>query len=281
MKLIGLMLVRNEDWIVGLSARVALKWCDELVVLNHASTDGTFDILSDLGREEPGRVHIISAGDEKWAEMEHRQRTLEEARRRGASHIAIIDADEVLTANMVRGARDWASVHAPGVVVEFPLYNMRGPSRFHANGIWGTRTVSVAIKESPRLAWTGDRFHCREPLREYNRHAPIAQGFGGILHYWGADERRLRAKHALYKAVERVRWPQKPVSEIDRLYNLWQMNPAWTLREIPEDWRWPELEAKYLRTEPVKELWQEREVRHLVSRHGRDYFSGLDLFGVA
>jgi hypothetical protein len=39
MKLIGLMPVRGEDWILGLSARAALMWCDELVILLHSCTD--------------------------------------------------------------------------------------------------------------------------------------------------------------------------------------------------------------------------------------------------
>ena len=41
MKLICLMPARNEDWIIGLSARAALMWCDELIVMDHASTDRT------------------------------------------------------------------------------------------------------------------------------------------------------------------------------------------------------------------------------------------------
>ena len=56
MNLVAVMPLRNEAWIVGLSARVALKWCDGLVCLLHASTDGTADIIADVAREQRRRA---------------------------------------------------------------------------------------------------------------------------------------------------------------------------------------------------------------------------------
>ena len=93
MKLISTMPVRNEAWVVGLSARVALMWCDELVILNHHSTDSTVEIIAELQRAEPGRVHLISTPDAQWNEMQHREMMLDLARGKGATHIAIVDAE--------------------------------------------------------------------------------------------------------------------------------------------------------------------------------------------
>src|SRR5215475_6624079 len=105
MKLVGLMPFRNESWVLGLSARVALQWCDELVMLDHASTDDSRDIAMQV-MSETKRAVILYEYDTAWHEMRHRQRMLEEARALGATHIAIIDADEVLTANLIRRVRD-------------------------------------------------------------------------------------------------------------------------------------------------------------------------------
>ena len=99
MKLIATMPVRNEAWIIGLSARVALQWCDELCIGNHASTDRTGDILGELQFDFPGRVHVVSYPETVWTEMQHRQTLLEMARIHRATHIAIVDADEILTGN--------------------------------------------------------------------------------------------------------------------------------------------------------------------------------------
>src|SRR5580658_3305586 len=96
------MPVRNEAWVLGLSARVALMWCDELVILLHACTDATSDIVRGLIQEFSERINPIWDRDPTWDEMAHRQTMLESARWCGATHIAIIDADEVLTGNLIQ-----------------------------------------------------------------------------------------------------------------------------------------------------------------------------------
>ena len=68
MKLVCLMPCRNEDWIIGLSARAALMWCDHLVVLDHASTDDTQAIIYDLMGEYPGRI-IYERVEGEWLEI--------------------------------------------------------------------------------------------------------------------------------------------------------------------------------------------------------------------
>src|SRR3954468_875088 len=97
MRLIATLPARNEDWCLGLSVRAALRWCDAVVVLNHASSDRTAKILCDVVAEVGNRLRVIHEPNPEWSEMSHRQRLLDEARSMGATHIAIVDADEVLT----------------------------------------------------------------------------------------------------------------------------------------------------------------------------------------
>ncbi len=289
MKLIATMPVRNEDWILGLSGRVALSWCDEVVFLNHASTDQTVDILAELQHEYPGRVHIISDPDMKWAEMTQRQAMLELARAKGATHIAIVDADEVLTGDLcISAPRAFVSDFVrDGAIMELPGYNLRcSTTRYHANGMWGRRWFSIAFKDHPSLSWNGDRFHHREPMgMALQKYRPIAQGNGGVMHLWGANDRRLRAKHALYKITERIRWPQKPIGEIDRMYS-WAftgMTPDesrnWIYNEVPAAW-WSPYQQWMKHLHLYREPWHEAEARRLVMKYGIESFAGLDLFGV-
>src|SRR3990167_2593871 len=55
MKLIGLMLARNEDWVIGCSLRAALRWCDAVVVALHACIDETQRIVSQISKESNRR----------------------------------------------------------------------------------------------------------------------------------------------------------------------------------------------------------------------------------
>jgi hypothetical protein len=298
MKLIALMPVRNEDWCLGLTARAALMWCDELIMLNHASTDGTTDIVLELRAEHSIRVHWIGVSPPTWNEMEHRQSLLEAARICKATHVAIIDADELLTGNLlcpigavrtIRGAtnhqpliRDYIESTPPGSILQLPGYNLRGSlGRYHANGIWGNRWFSTAFPDDPRLHWAGDNFHQREPLGMPLRdHKPVRQGEGGVLHLWGVNERRLRAKHRLYRVTERIRWPDKPVADIERMYSLYAQpqNGArrWEYAITPPEWLAPYAHLmQYLNVDA--EPWQGAEADRLIAEHGTEYFKGLEV----
>jgi len=287
MKLVAIMPVRNEDWVLGLSARAALMWCDDLVILNHASETQAFFAVSEEFR---GRVPGFTVETPEWQEMRHRQALLEWARDRGATHIAIVDADEILTGNLLHSIRGYVERLAPGQILQLPGYNLRGSiNRYHANGVWGDRIFSFAFKDDKRANWQGDGFHHREPFGFPNSpFMPVPQGQGGILHLWGANERRLIAKHALYKMTERLRWPNKPVMEIDHLYSLAIYPQASVGTRLTCQWRYAETCPTWW--EPYRDLmhylnlgaepWQEAECQRLWLEHGAARFAGLDLFGV-
>lgn len=283
MRLVGMMPCRNEDWVLGTSARVALEWCDALVILNHCSTDGSNGIIAQLLSEYGDRIRLSwCEGD--WVEMEHRQRMLDEARRAGATHLAIVDADEILSANVWQEVRAAAARMQPDQLMQLPGYNLRNNiGQYHANGIWGDRWFSTVFMDSPRLNWAGDRFHHREPMgMALQPYRPIPQGHGGTLHLWGVNERRLKAKHALYKMTETLRWPQKSHAEIDKLYSL-AFDPRldtrfaqhWSYAAVPAGW-FAHSEHLHLNVIP----WQEAECRTLFAEHGADRFADLNLFDV-
>lgn len=290
LKLIAIMPVRNEDWVLGLSARVALMWCDELMILIHASEDRTAAIASGLTCEFPGRCWVSFEQAPEWNEMAHRQHLLADARQRGATHIAIVDADELLAGNLLASIREHVERLSPGYILRLPGYNLRGSlSRYHSNGVWGNRMFSLAFKDDGRANWQGDQFHHREPFGVANvSYEPVRQGLGGVMHLWGADERRLIAKHALYKMTERLRWPSKPAREIDAYYNYAIRESASNGTQFACHWAYAVAPATWW--EPYRDLmaylslsappWQETEARRLWLEHGAQRFIGLDLFNV-
>lgn len=296
MKLVGIMPVRNEDWVLGFTLRVALKWCDEVIVCDHWSTDGSRQIMESLG----SRVVIREEREDSWDEMGMRQMLLSEARERGATHIALIDADEFLTANLLvfTGVAGYGSdirFAVPGLVpsqmLYLPCYNVREAPNdsafshrlyYHSNGIWGNRWIATAFRDSPGAHWGGRRFHHREPMGvAYRQFKPMAQGEGGVIHLWGASERRLRAKHALYRITERLQFPDYTIEQIERTYSPATTVPAggWTFASVKPEWIEPYADLmQYLHIE--KEPWQIAEVKRAIEEYGYERFIGLDLLGV-
>jgi len=289
MKLVGMMAVRNEDWCLGLTLRAALTWCDEVVVYLHACADLSHMFAREVLRDNPRRVRLCDQYDPTWDEMRHRREMLMVARSDGATHLAIIDADEILTGNQINstGQYDGCSLIrarcaelGPGEMLCLPGYNLRGgTTHYHSDGTWGNRWFSVVFADDPRLHWTGDCFHHREPLGlELKPVKPVSQHHGGVMHLWGVSERRLKAKHALYKITERLRWPDKTTYEINAMYDQWKQIVSFA--KVPDSW-WAPYEKWWKYLDVNKEPWQEAECRRLIEEHGGVKFKGLDLFGVA
>ena len=61
-RIVGISLVRNEDRFVDRALRNVLDFCDELHVVDHASTDGTPAILDRLARDAP-HVSVVRTDD--------------------------------------------------------------------------------------------------------------------------------------------------------------------------------------------------------------------------
>jgi len=285
MKLTAIMPARNEAWVLGLSLRAVALWVDEVVVLNHASTDRTADICREVA-DETGKVHVIDEADGVWREMAHRQRLLTEARSRGATHIALVDADEVLTGNLVLNIRDHIAKLPPGSVLQTAMACMwRSMDNYREDGsVWSMTTqtsCSLGFCDAPQLRWEAQQgydHHHRHPIgSRVNVRVPPA--FGGVMHLQFANWRRLRAKHALYKMTERVRWPQKRVADIDQMYNMALDETRLRLVHAPDAW-WDPYRQWTKHVDFASEPWHEAECARLWAEHGREMFRGLNLFGV-
>jgi hypothetical protein len=290
MNLVGIMPVRNEDWILGLSARVALTWCDGLVILDHASTDGTPGIIEELRQEFGERITALRVQDDQWDEMAHRQTLLSWAtcNGMGATHIALIDADEILTGNLLGSIREHVARLNTGQMLTLPLYNLRGGlNRYHLNGIWGQRVVSLAFKDVNTAGFKGDKFHHREPQGvQWQAVNTVNQGAGGVMHLWASSLDRLHEKHRLYRVMERLRFPDKPIAEIERMYSWAERGEpghprygtpeTWTFTDAPASW-WEPYQGLmgYLNLE--NEPWQKAECERIIEQHGREHFRGLSI----
>lgn len=284
MRLVGTMATRNEDWVIGASLRIALMWLDDVVVLQHACTDRTAEIVSEIAREHPGRVHVLVEESQEWAEMAQRQRMLDHARGLGATHIAVVDADEVLSGNLLPVIREEAKQIPPGGYMSVGMPCMwRALTRYRVGqSVWSNRhDLMLLFRDTPGLKWqkrNGYDHHQRAPQGS-RQVAVMRGGNGGVMHLQFAPWRRLVAKHAGYKCLERLKYPDKPVAEIDRMYSLALDESGIQLADAPDAWWEPYRDLMPL-IDLNAEPWQERYVRDMVREHGMGRFSGLNLYGV-
>lgn len=315
MKLVAICPVRNEEWCLGLTARAALMWCDELVLWLHACTDRSEDIADQIALEHRGRVEVDGSDDDQWSEMEHRQLMLAAARERGATHIAMIDADEILTGNLRPKIRSMIDATPPGTVLQLPWLALpRTTDRYITSGVWGPgQQVSMAFKDQPSAHWRlegkldGRDHEHRNPmgLPERRFSALLKPEQGGLMHLQFLSERRLRAKQAWYQAEQVIRnpapsrlegrfyrTPEELAARLRSMYGraVYESNPnvgygnlsPCATACIPLEWWLPYAHLmSYLDPSEDKAPWQEVELKRLIAEHGREKFAGLDFFGVA
>jgi Glycosyl transferase family 2 len=287
MKLVAIMPCRNEEWVIGLTARAVLMWADALVVLNHASTDGSAAILREIAKETARGLVWLHEPDPTWREMSHRQELLKCARDMGATHVAYVDADEILTGDLLPSIRPWCGTLPVGTMLSLPWLQLRTTASVMSSGMWAQQVASTVFRDSPELHWAtrdGYDFHQRQPLgRAWNKFEPVGRHrrSSGLMHLQFLSERRLRAKHALYVAQELVRWPgRKPVADINEMYRRTVREAAAaSVSPAPAAWWAPYghlMPHLHIDAEP----WQEQALRDLIAQHGREKFADAELFGV-
>lgn len=282
------MPTRNSEWSIGLTARAVLRWADSLVILNHASTDRTGEIAYEIVQEHPGRVVLLDDPDPLWAEMEHRQRCLDAARRLGADAIAIIDDDELVSGNLLPRIRACFEILRPDQILELSwLCCWRSVDQYR-NGdasVWSRNWVSTGFRDAPDLCWHNEHdgycFHHRHPRpRHLQYFRPIQRHEGGLLHFQHASWRRLLAKQALYQMIEVIRWPgRKAPEQIAAMYAGTVEEFGLSRSSVPAEWYEPYQDIMHhLRADDPP--WQELQCQRFMEQYGSEKFRGLNLFGV-
>lgn len=288
MKLVGMMPVRNEDWVLGLSLRAALLFLDEVVVLDHGSSDRTPELLAAVAAEHPGRIHCLAESDPVWRETGIRNRLLAAARQRGATHLCALDADEVLTGNLLPGIRGRFAALRPGDTLWLPWLSLwRSLDRYRddesevARDCW----MVLGFRDDPAL-------HYRNNQGEYDIHSRRVKGLhgvlrlgrskadGGVFHLTFANCRRVRVKTAWYKMQETVRYPNlRTAAELNEWYACDLDETGLRTSAAAPEW-WEPYRAWRGEVALDGEPWHESECRQLWQRHGPAAFAGLELWGV-
>ena len=281
MRLIATVPARNEAWVLRASIPAMLRWCDAVVVLDHASTDETPDVLGWMALRFPGRLHRLHEADPTWREAKYRARLLAAARELGATHVAVVDADEVLTTNAVDRIRGEIETLDAGEVLRVPWLMLWGsPDRYRGGdgSVWSGATAAIAFRADELAAYPAEAqydIHTRSPTHPRGRDRTVWHDrAAGLMHLQHVSWRRLIAKQVLYRINERLRFGT-PAAEIEARYGAATDKANMLLREVPADWWGPERQDIDADARP----WQEAEVGRLLALHDRALFDGLTLFG--
>src|SRR5690349_8963257 len=109
MKIIALLPVKNEAWVLPTYFSSVKKIADEIIALLDDSSDNSLEML------KKNSAIILSAKKSDKTDMsEKRKVLLEEGRKHGGTHFIWLDADETFSHDFISNGRERISKLKPG-----------------------------------------------------------------------------------------------------------------------------------------------------------------------
>ena len=277
MKVIALLPVRNESWVLRHSLACLSGFCDVVLVGDQASTDRSRDIC----REFPNVVLLESATAQICEQA--RWRLWDAARDfDGDNLIWCTDADEVVSPGLARAflERDRDRL-TPGTVVECRYYhawNSAGEYRTTA-GAYAPHWKPVAVVDDRRMDYSRARalplHEERVPVTPASRR--IQADEVPVIHLQWLLPRRTQVRQAWYRGRE---WMQqeRSAAAINDTYS--RTLPSARVVTAPIPARWVEDVTVPDPAADRNAPWQEAELLEWFAELGPAYFEPLEIWHV-
>ena len=271
-KIIVLMPVKNEAWILRVSLAAASVWADQIIVSDQGSTDGSKDIARSFSK-----VYLIENDClQDFDEYKMREPMISKARELyGAGNILIaLDADELLTPYFDSEDFLYWQKLSRGTIIQFFWGNIKPKS----DKYWSVYHQNFGYVDDGRVFETGQihvpRLFTPQGIDDVYECKDL-----GVMHFQYVDWDRMKSKHRWYQCYERINFPTKNAVDIYRRYHH-MYNPTNTLYAIPKEWRENYLKANVDIANWNKEsvYWWDYKVVSYLETYGTRYFSQIDIW---
>ena len=233
MKILGLMLVKNDAWILRTTLPSLLKFVDGLIALDGQSDDGSRDLLTSVGAtilEQPeGPVDFSS-----W-----RDALLRESRRQGGTHLVWLDADEAFTSQFLPQFRHRLARMQRGqkLVLDW-LCLWKNPRHLRSDqSIWSVLPKDFVFCDDGTSAFDGTRLHERRTpgTNDERRLIRIPRTEGAVLHFQFVPFQRYQTKQAFLRCQEWLHGTGS-AAEINAKYAITLDDPRAFCQPVPPEW---------------------------------------------
>ena len=274
MKIIGLMIVKNEGWILETTLPQINKYCDEILAIMGDSSDNTLAILKkyDVSVLQQTESDNYSA----W-----RQKLLEWGRSRGGTHFICIDADEAFTNNFFVNFRQTFSLLKPGqkLVMDW-LCLWKNPYKLRTdNSVWSNNDHDFVFCDDGVSRYGSIRLHePRTPgLNTKENTVRINRENGAVLHFQFVPFERFQMKQAYQRCREYV-LKTVDIWSINQKYSITLDDPNATCIDMPSEWI-----QNFVNLSKLSDIgpdWYYPAICNYFSQYGVKYFEPLDIWHI-
>lgn len=235
MKIIALLPVKNEAWILPTCLSSLKLVVDEIIALDDHSTDQSCEILKQFG----AIVAKLNQTSNEFVPMsERRQYLLELGRQRGGTHFVWLDADEAFTAPLIQSGKELISKLKPGEKIILPwLALWKSTNYYRQDGIWGKSCKDFIVCDHLDYNFNKTKI-LSEPRTPgpFNKNSTqtLTISQGAVLHFQFVYWEKFQMKQAWYRCLELIKRPGKAFF-INKIYvDTLDDNPQ--LTALPTIW---------------------------------------------
>ncbi len=282
MKLIALVPVKDEEWILPAFLSSVLPAVDEIVAVDNNSTDRSRRLLLEAGAHV--ETNASDSGTE-WSENLIREQLLELGRGRGGTHFLCLDADEALTAPALTNLREVAKTLKPSEKIAMQwLALWKSPRAYRDDkSVWSNNYKDFLFSDDGILTYVpaaGERGW--GTLRTPGQNDPsgwitLRPDQAAVAHFQFVPWRRFQAKQAWYRCCELVSDPNGAI-RINAMYAPTLDDPSARLKQVPEGWLESITVPAGIADMPA--AWHLEAIRKMFATFGCEHFEPLQIWHV-
>lgn len=275
MKIIALMPVRNEEWILGVTIPQLRKYVDQIICLDAGSVDRTIGILRSYGAE------IIDGSAFQNDYGMCRQLLLDKGRENNGTHFVWLDADEAFTSNLGKTFAERLGGMRPGQKLALQwLCLWKDPKKYRDDhSIWTNlfKDFVFCDDRSSSFKGTPQLHEGRTPGSNKNTWVSIPKDEGAVLHFQFVAFERFQMKQAFQRCRELFLGKADPMS-LNEKYSITMDDPGAKCKDIPGEWLEGIDAPERLKKAGVD--WYYPEILKLFQKKGIVYFESLQIWHI-
>ncbi len=274
MKIIALLPVKNEAWILPVYLSSVKKIADEIIVLDDNSTDGSRQILVDNNIKIIDNPYI----NEKYVNMSKRRNLLlSEGRKAGGTHFIWLDADETFSANFILQAKGIINKLKPGEKLWLRWIHLWKSIDKYIDGTppFGNIYKDFIVCDDGKISYP-DQFLSEQRTPGTNENInKLSEKLGVVLHFQFVNWHQVQLKQAWYRCNELIKG-ERNAKRINNTYSITLDNPQAKLSPVPEEW----VKDIFLPKETPKSNWHLEKILAWFTEYGIEFFEPLQIWHI-
>lgn len=277
MKIIALMPVKNEEWILPTTLKELSRYIDDLVVLDDSDQDNSRSVIKKYGG------HLINQNRKKISYSSWRSDLLKKGRELGGTHFIWLDADESFSNNFYNNYVSIFKSLKPGQALNMEwicLWKSAFKQRFD-NSIWVKNYKDFVFCDDQISDFNEQNLHeNRTPVKK-NRinNIKLPCKFGNVLHFQFVPFKRFQEKQAFIASLDFLS-SNKTATEINKRYSITLDSPNIRLKNVPKDWIINFNNKNLIRLEKLDDSYFLNKLLWYFKKYGVKKFEQLEIWHI-